>query len=856
MRLDDVLNGFLSTTQDAVAVSYCAAGDDSGSLSYVNDGFSNLFGYETTEVLGRGISMLHRPADWQNYLKSINSNLNRTSSKCQAESMCLRSDGSTFWASISLFFCPFDEMGGRYGVTTIRDITNLRQREDDAKRALQERDQILQEKDATNAKLLEVQSRLMSAMDAHKDPVVIFDRDMFLVTSNTAYRASMSNNPDQIKPRMHVTEILNKAIESGSIDFSGDDRSAFIQKLVEKAYKGNGAEDFELVQGQYLRFLRSTAENGDSVSLCLDITELVRQRRKAEAAQERLITAMDSYPDPFCIYDKDGILVTCNSAYASNMANDPTQIRAGISFRDAILIAIEDGIIPEPPEGREEYCDRTMHEARALVVEDMELAGDIHQRLLRNISENGDFFVIRVDITEIVRQRRKLEENARQMARISSEFSFKALHDDLTGLGNRRFLREGFEKLGERRRQKGGELAALHLDLDRFKQINDTIGHAAGDHVLVDVASRIRASARPDDLVARIGGDEFIILIWEKQPSGRPMQLACQLVEDMSKPTTFEGRTCRFGASVGIAHTPLVDVGDLLTFSDIALYKAKRAGRNQVAIFDTGDVVEMRNLKETSDDILRGLEQSEFVPHYQPQIDAKTDAIVGVEVLARWHHPEKGVLSPDYFLSISNEMNVVSDLDHMIFEKAMDECKSVFSGSDTLPSLSFNVSAKRVSEGAFDEIERLLRDYPGEIAFELLETIFLEEEGGAFLSQLDRLRKLGVLLEVDDFGSGHASVVALQRIAPQRLKIDQRLVLPVTEGEHAIRLVKSIIDIGNALNIGVVAEGVETKEHACILSDLGAERLQGFYFARPMPIGGLRDFVESCNRKEPPWKTQ
>nr|WP_282449515.1 EAL domain-containing protein [Roseibium sp. CAU 1639] len=424
-----------------------------------------------------------------------------------------------------------------------------------------------------------------------------------------------------------------------------------------------------------------------------------------------------------------------------------------------------------------------------------------------------------------------------------------ALHDDLTGLGNRRYLAQKFEELEQARLESGGEIAALHIDLDRFKTINDTMGHAAGDEVLLTIARRILRHIGPEDSVARIGGDEFVILMPIAGDSRRPEQLAETLLADLARPLLFEGKECRFGASVGLARTPLARPDQLLTTSDLALYKAKRQGRGRLGIFDRSDLEEVQRNKALADDVLRALEAGEFEPFYQPIVDAKSGLTVAIETLARWRHPSKGIQLPGTFLPIATDLNVAADLDRQVFERAIAECQQAFGRWSRPPSLSFNVSEDRINPGTMETIRRQVAGYSGQVSFELLETIFLEEQDDDFLERLGQLRKLGIAIEVDDFGRGRASVVALQRINPDRLKIDRRLSALVGSGSSGLRLLRSIIEIGHALELGVTAEGVETREQADILAGLGCDRLQGFYFARPMAFTDLMRFLEEPGQR-------
>lgn len=559
-----------------------------------------------------------------------------------------------------------------------------------------------------------------------------------------------------------------------------------------------------------------------------------------QRTQDRLLSAINAFPDPFAIFDRQNQLVLWNKSYAEATTDEPDAIRTGMAIEDVLRLAIGSGRFPGAL-GRE---DDWLNERRSEWLEkrdpvQMEMEGDQYFRVVRSVVPNGDTVVLRINISEIVKKEQELQGYAARLEEANREISEMALLDDLTGLGNRRYLSAEFERMRERRRATGGEITALHIDLDRFKQINDTIGHAAGDHVLRKVAERLKAAVRTQDIVARIGGDEFVVLMLHEKDSDWPERLSCRIVDDMSRPVSWKGKECRFGASIGMACTPVSDEAGLLTGSDIALYKAKHSGRGRVMSFDAADLREMKESRQLADQILVALERSEFIPFYQPQIDAKTGALVGLEALARWKHPERGILRPFDFLATAEDLGVVGQIDGMIYDKAIRECVNHFALTAQVPSLSFNVSGKRILEDNILSAVDRAREYPGTVVFELLETIYVEEESDHFFHQIDRLRDGGIDFEVDDFGSGRASLIALQRIAPDRLKIDRRLVQPLLAYYSARQLVASIIGIGETMGIEVTAEGVETEEHARILADLGCDRLQGYHFSAPLPLAQL-----------------
>jgi diguanylate cyclase (GGDEF)-like protein/PAS domain S-box-containing protein len=420
-----------------------------------------------------------------------------------------------------------------------------------------------------------------------------------------------------------------------------------------------------------------------------------------------------------------------------------------------------------------------------------------------------------------------------------------AMHDHLTGIANRSFLDDQLATFARRCASLGEHLAVMHLDLDRFKQINDTMGHAAGDAVLKHTAKTLTDLAEEHDFVARVGGDEFVIL--RSCDGGRASlsAFAEKIIDHLSKPIKFEERQCWFGASVGIAVQPPdeVDAETLLVNADIALYRAKNEGRNRFEFFTTELQATIVAYKRTADGILSGLNKSEFFPLYQPQFDAQTFDVAGVEALARWRHPKEGTVGPGAFLPVAEDLAVVDDIDHMILEKAIADSALWHDDGIIVPKVSVNVSARRLMDTSLvDQLTSM--DSPKTIlSFELLESIFLDDVDDSIIWTVDMLREMGIQIELDDFGSGHASIISLIKIAPDTIKIDRELIAPIAEDESRRSLVKSIVGIGKSLDVRVVAEGVETLDQALLLRAMGCDVLQGFYFAKPMSAERLADFV-------------
>ncbi|PZU84517.1 MAG: bifunctional diguanylate cyclase/phosphodiesterase [Shinella sp.] len=432
-----------------------------------------------------------------------------------------------------------------------------------------------------------------------------------------------------------------------------------------------------------------------------------------------------------------------------------------------------------------------------------------------------------------------------QLEQARKRMEYASLHDALTNLPNRRYLDQYLSEIDSSDGQSNP--IVLHIDLDRFKDINDTLGHGAGDAILRHVASKLHENVRSDDFVARIGGDEFVVVCPDNMGEKGFTDLARRLIDAINTPITYDGHECRVGASIGVAtrQDPGIPAEQLLINADIALYEAKRLGRNRVERYtDTLKSLTI-STKMTADAILKSLEQNGFIAHFQPQFDAHTLEITGVEALARWEHPQQGILGPAAFLKIAENLNVVSQIDAAILDQALLQLTRWRAADLNIRKVSVNISAQRL----FDEtlMQRLdtLDLAPGSLSFELLESISFDDKGASVTENIERIKQHGIDIEIDDFGTGYASILSLLKLSPRRLKIDRQLTAPIISSAAQRRLISSIVDIGRSLGIEIVAEGVETMQHATILRDLGCQTLQGYALARPMDATSFLDFARN-----------
>jgi diguanylate cyclase (GGDEF)-like protein/PAS domain S-box-containing protein len=425
--------------------------------------------------------------------------------------------------------------------------------------------------------------------------------------------------------------------------------------------------------------------------------------------------------------------------------------------------------------------------------------------------------------------------------RLEGELRHLAFHDALTGLANRALFEDRLTHALERLARRGGGLAVLFVDLDDFKTVNDSLGHAAGDELLGAVGERLRESLRGADTAARLGGDEFAILLEDVDSTGAALAGARRVLDTLDAPFRIASRDLTVVASIGIAPalTGGETMADLMRNADLAMYEAKRRGGAQCRLFEAAMHESAVTRLQLGGELQRAVEEEQFELHFQPIVDLEKGTIAGAEALIRWRHPERGLLHPGDFLPLAEETGLIVPMGRWVLEEATRTLRRWESDYPEVQLyLSANVSMRQLYDpGIVDTVRDALNDAgvtADRLVVEITES-FLADESEAPRDRLQRLRALGVRLAVDDFGTGYSALSYLQRFPIDVLKIDRSFVEHARRTSASANLVRSIVQLGQSLHLDIVAEGIEDAEQAQLLHGMGVRSGQGYHFARPLP---------------------
>ena len=446
----------------------------------------------------------------------------------------------------------------------------------------------------------------------------------------------------------------------------------------------------------------------------------------------------------------------------------------------------------------------------------------------------------------------QLRELFGQLGAKNAQLEQLALYDHLTGLPNRSLFIDLVQREILQARRSHQKFGIFFIDLDRFKMVNDTMGHAAGDALLMEVSRRLRDMLREGDVVCRQSGDEFLVLARDIAHWETLAEMADRVLQSVEQPMTLAGGAARVSASIGIALFPddAQDFETLVKSADVAMYQAKSLGRARYSFFHAELNSRIQATMELEHQLASAITGNQLVLHYQPQVDSHTGALIGVEALVRWQHPTRGLLYPGSFITIAEESGQIADMGVWTLNEACRQKAAWKAAGLPTGCMSVNVSALEFRDHRLlDGLQAALRTHglaPDELEIEITESVLMTETD---TSQriIERVRALGVGIAIDDFGTGYSSLSYLKRLRPNQLKIDRSFVSDIDTDNDSRAIVRGIISLAEALSLTVVAEGVETEQQQHFLRDSGCGTLQGYYIAKPLPVDALQAWIEKRN---------
>ena len=667
--------------------------------------------------------------------------------------------------------------------------------------------------------LAKINARFDVAISNMSQGLCLFDAEKRLVVSNSRYQEIYDLPNELVMPGTPLSRIMRFYQDRGDITDVNLKRYAETIPTEQK-------QSYEPADGREMLIRRKPLPVGGWVATHEDVTEQKRGERllaekiaELEAMNVRFDAALNNMSQGLCMFDAEQRVVVSNARYGEIYRLDRDQTKPGTSLTQILGYRREAGsdfsdVTPET------YLKQNVREAQEV----RELADGRVIAIARHMMANGGWLTTHEDVTDRARNEKRI--------------AFLAQHDLLTGMANRALFSEKLDDASKRLQRHGTNFTVLMLDLDKFKNVNDTLGHPAGDQLLVEVAQRLQSSLRATDVVARLGGDEFAIIQEnEKSQSEGAEVLARKIIALIEQPFNLNGHRVNIGTSIGIAFAP--EHGDaadvLLQKADIALYAAKSGGRNDFRLFQP-ELTEAADIqKSIESELCAGISGSEFELHYQRVVDAGTLAVCGAEAFVRWYHPSKGMLSPDQFLPLAESAGLMPALGEWILRQA---CQDAAAWPPHI-RLAVNISAAQFDKGnLFEIVLCALVDSglsPHRLELEIADTTLLERKQAAHLHTIRRLKHLGVSIVLDNCGAGYSAASYLTGFPFDKIKIDKSIGQGFASRKDCAAVVASVIALARGLDIATAAKGVESSEQFEALLTAGVDFAQGYLFGEPVP---------------------
>ncbi|MBV8525162.1 MAG: EAL domain-containing protein [Acetobacteraceae bacterium] len=662
------------------------------------------------------------------------------------------------------------------------------------------------------------QSRLTDAIEGSREGVILVDPEGEIIIANSAAATLLNRIADQLRPGVPFARLVHAAVKRGIFAAGIQPRQHF-----------SGAMPFageaQLADGRWLRISRSTTQDGGFVAICSEITALKNREAELEAINIRFDAALSNMSHGLCLFDAQERLQVINNQFCDLYKIPPDHAKLGMTMRELVQASLIAGNHP----GRsldEVYAKRRqLVDGRKRAVQIRDLAGGRVIVTRHEPLPGGGWVSTHEDITEQRRQEAQIAHMAR--------------HDALTNLPNRTLFNErialALSQLG-----RDARFAVHCLDLDHFKNVNDTLGHAMGDKLLQAVAQRLLGALRESDTVARLGGDEFAVVQAGIERPEDAESLARRLVGRIGEVFEIDGHRLNIGTSIGIAVAPEdgASAEDLLKNADLALYRSKADGRGTFCFFEPAMDARMQARRALELDLRNALARGEFELLYQPLYDVSLCRISGFEALVRWRHPKRGIVSPAEFIPLAEEIGLIVPLGDFVLRRATAEARSW--PHDI--KVAVNVSPAQFKGAQLVEsVARALAEsgLPAErLELEITESVLLQDNA-ATLAVLHALRSLGVRVSMDDFGTGYSSLSYLRSFPFDKIKIDQCFIRDLPTNQDSGAIVRAITGLGRSMGMRITAEGVETESQLDQVRQEGCSEAQGYYFSRPAPAADI-----------------
>ena len=673
---------------------------------------------------------------------------------------------------------------------------------------------------------------LEKALDNLSLGLIVFDSKREVVFCNKRYMELYGLSAEQVRPGTPTSMLIQHRLNLGLKVLSKPEE--YIRQRVGNAVVA-GTTVQEFTDGRIIAYTVYPMQDGGGMATHEDITgrEEMSTRLKAQYELGKLHeqnlhirnlqfdTAINNMSQGLCFFDAAHRLIVCNDRYVEMYDMPRDRVGPGTPLAEIVDMRFEVGSFPAM--SRDEYLHWRSKVAISAVPTDsiVELRNGRTFKIRHRPMPDGGWVATHEDITEQRRSEIKIE--------------YMAHHDSLTDLANRVLLNERLEQaLG--RIDREGMLAVHHLDLDQFKAVNDTFGHPAGDKLLKIVADRLRGLVRESDTIARMGGDEFVIVQVPISEPAEATSLAQRIIRLMSEPYDLDGHQAVIGASIGIAVGPNdgLSPDKLLRNADLALYRAKGDGRGTFRFFEPAMDQQMQARRIMEQDLRKALPAGEFELYYQPVVNLAAGQISGFEALIRWNHPTQGMVAPGTFIPLAEEIGFIVPIGEWVIRQA---CATAARWPGEL-RIAVNISAVQFrNPGLMQVIIGALAAsglHPTRLEIEITETVLLQNKE-ATLAVLHQLRGLGVRIAMDDFGTGYSSLTYLQCFPFDKIKIDRSFVKDITENTGSLNIVRAVAALAAGMGMTATAEGVETAEQLDKITSEGCTEMQGYLFSRPLP---------------------